>query len=208
MSSSGKASYAGLRSCGAGAGRVHLKAPLPSADAVRQTILRRVPGPKLKRLFALALAAASLAACAQSSVVSRKSEFSAASRPATPQHQRAASWMAPAPAVRSRPPFVPSRTAAEPPATSQGLASFYTEGTRTANGERFDTHALTAAHPTLPFGTHLRVTNVATGRSVTVRVNDRGPYVPGRIVDVSYSAAESLGMVGRGVAKVKLDIVR
>jgi rare lipoprotein A len=94
------------------------------------------------------------------------------------------------------------------PAASQGLASFYTEGTRTANGERFDTHALTAAHPTLPFGTHLRVTNVATGRSVTVRVNDRGPYVPGRIVDVSYSAAESLGMVGRGVAKVKLDVVR
>ena len=94
------------------------------------------------------------------------------------------------------------------PPASQGLASFYTEGTRTASGEKFDTHELTAAHPTLPFGTHLRVTNVATGRSVTVRVNDRGPYVPGRIVDVSYSAAASLGMVGRGVAKVKLDVVQ
>jgi rare lipoprotein A len=58
----------------------------------------------------------------------------------------------------------------------------------------------------LPFGTRLRVTNVATGRSVTVRVNDRGPFVPGRVVDVSYAAAETLGMVGRGIAKVKLDV--
>ena len=91
---------------------------------------------------------------------------------------------------------------------SQGVASFYTEGTETASGEKFDTHELTAAHPTLPFGTKLRVTNTATGRSVTVRVNDRGPYVPGRIVDVSYSAANALGMVNKGVANVKLDVVR
>ena len=91
---------------------------------------------------------------------------------------------------------------------SQGLASFYTEGKETASGEKFDTHELTAAHPTLPFGTRLRVTNVATGRSVTVRVNDRGPYVRGRAVDVSYSAAEALGMVGQGVAKVKMDVVQ
>jgi len=89
-----------------------------------------------------------------------------------------------------------------------GVASFYTEGERTASGEKFDTHELTAAHPTLPFGTKLRVTNVATGRSVTVRVNDRGPYVHGRVVDVSYSAAQSLGMVGKGVANVKLDVVQ
>jgi rare lipoprotein A len=72
----------------------------------------------------------------------------------------------------------------------------------------FDAHQLTAAHPTLPFGTRLRVTNVTTGKSVTVRVNDRGPFKHGRIVDVSYSAAQSLGMVGRGVAKVKLDVVQ
>jgi rare lipoprotein A len=67
---------------------------------------------------------------------------------------------------------------------------------------------LTAAHPTLPFGTRVRVTNVATGRSVTVRVNDRGPFVHGRVIDVSQAAAEELGMVGRGVTKVKLDVVR
>ena len=89
-----------------------------------------------------------------------------------------------------------------------GLASFYTEGTRTASGEAFNTRALTAAHPSLPFGTKLRVTNVTNGQSVTVRVNDRGPYVPGRVVDVSYSAAEQLGMVKGGVAKVKLDVVQ
>ena len=90
---------------------------------------------------------------------------------------------------------------------SRGLASFYTEGAQTASGERFDAHEMTAAHPTLPFGTRLRVTNVATGKSVTVRVNDRGPFVSGRVVDVSYAAAETLGMIGRGVAQVKLDVV-
>ncbi|MEH2533893.1 rare lipoprotein A [Bradyrhizobium sp. AZCC 1588] len=91
---------------------------------------------------------------------------------------------------------------------SHGIASFYTEGTKTASGEKFNTLEMTAAHPTLPFGTKLRVTNLASGRSVTVRVNDRGPYVQGRIVDVSYSAADALGMVGKGVTKVKLDVVQ
>jgi rare lipoprotein A len=88
------------------------------------------------------------------------------------------------------------------------VASFYHEGTVTASGETFNTYQFTAAHRTLPFGTRLRVTNVATGRYVTVRVNDRGPFVPGRVVDVSYSAAEKLGMVSDGIAKVKLDVLR
>ncbi|WP_459976372.1 septal ring lytic transglycosylase RlpA family protein, partial [Mycoplasmoides pneumoniae] len=91
---------------------------------------------------------------------------------------------------------------------SQGVASFYSDEQETASGEKFNAHELTAAHPTLPFGTKLRVTDVKTGRSVTVRVNDRGPYVPGRIVDVSYSAAQSLGMIGKGVANVRLDVVQ
>ena len=90
---------------------------------------------------------------------------------------------------------------------SHGVASFYSEGTKTASGEKFNALEMTAAHPTLPFGTKLRVTNLSSGRSVTVRVNDRGPYIQGRIVDVSYSAADALGMVGKGVAKVKLDVV-
>ena len=110
--------------------------------------------------------------------------------------------------MKKHTPFALPHNTAGTQTASQGLASFYSEGTRTASGEKFDANELTAAHPTLPFGTRLRVTNVATGRSVTVRVNDRGPYVQGRIVDVSYSAAASLGMVGRGVANVKLDVVQ
>ena len=92
--------------------------------------------------------------------------------------------------------------------SSSGMASYYSSGSRTANGEQFNPNEFTAAHRTLPFGTKLRVTNVSTGQSVTVRVNDRGPFVPGRVVDVSSSAAESLGMTGKGVAKVKLDVVQ
>jgi rare lipoprotein A len=109
--------------------------------------------------------------------------------------------------ARKHTPFASNKKAAGTQVASRGIASFYTEGTQTASGEKFNTNELTAAHPTLPFGTRLRVTNVASGRSVTVRINDRGPYVAGRVVDVSYAAAETLGMVGGGVAKVKLDVV-
>jgi len=92
-------------------------------------------------------------------------------------------------------------------AALHGLATFYTDDAETASGERFDSRQMTAAHRTLPFGTRVRVTNVTNGRSVTVRVNDRGPFIPGRIVDVTSAAAEALGMVGQGVAEVRLDIV-
>ena len=104
--------------------------------------------------------------------------------------------------------YVAARNAPAATTASHGVASFYTEGTKTASGEKFNTMDMTAAHPTLPFGTKLRVTNVSTGQAVTVRVNDRGPFVQGRVVDVSYSAADALGMVGKGVAKVKLDVVQ
>ncbi|MFL6840115.1 MAG: septal ring lytic transglycosylase RlpA family protein [Bradyrhizobium sp.] len=104
-------------------------------------------------------------------------------------------------------PFVQRKGAGETKTASQGVASFYSEDTETASGEKFDARKLTAAHPTLPFGTRLRVTDVKSGRSVMVRVNDRGPYVQGRVVDVSYSAAQSLGMVGKGLANVRLDVV-
>jgi rare lipoprotein A len=92
--------------------------------------------------------------------------------------------------------------------SGEGLASFYGSDQQTANGERFNPRALTAAHRTLPFGTKVRVTNVRSGRSVTVRINDRGPFVHGRVIDVSQAAAEELGIVGRGIAKVKLDVVQ
>ena len=111
-------------------------------------------------------------------------------------------------AARKHTPFASRRDAGGIKTASHGVASFYSEGTQTASGEKFNPLEMTAAHPTLPFGTKLRVTNVASGQSVTVRVNDRGPYVRGRVVDVSYSAADALGMVGKGVAKVKLDVVQ
>ncbi len=76
---------------------------------------------------------------------------------------------------------------------------------QTANGERFDMGALTMAHPTLPFGTRVRVTNLGNGRSVVVRVNDRGPFVGHRIADVSRGAAAQLGIVSRGVARVRIE---
>jgi rare lipoprotein A len=101
----------------------------------------------------------------------------------------------------------PVTTGSLPRGASVGVASFYTEGTHTANGERLNPNALTAAHPSLPFGTRLRITSVASGRSVVVRVNDRGPFIKGRAVDVSYSAAKELGMTERGVAKVKMEVV-
>ena len=181
------------------ANRIHLDAPLVSAAGVRNVI----------RLFAVALVAALLAACAQSSVVTRKSELVSASRQASLEQNRQTSFVTNrrVAIARKHTPFASHKNAAETEVASHGLASFYTEGTQTANGEKFDTNELTAAHRTLPFGTRLRVTSVATGRSVTVRVNDRGPFIPGRVVDVSYSAARTLGMVGGGVAKVKLDVV-
>jgi len=179
---------------------VHPGAALVSAAAIRRTV----------RLFAVALGAASLAACAQSSVVTKNSERVAATRQASLEPKRTTLLATNrTPVVTEKRSLLSSpKNAAETPAASHGLASFYRTGKQTANGEEFDARALTAAHRTLPFGTRLRVTNVATGRSVMVRVNDRGPFIPGRVVDVSHSAAEALGMVGDGVAKVKLDVVR
>jgi rare lipoprotein A len=161
------------------------------------------------RLLSVALAGALLAACAQSSVVTRNSGFTG-SRQASLRHDRTTSFVTQSRVASTarHTPFAHHKNTAGTQMASHGLASFYTEGTQTASGEKFDTNELTAAHPTLPFGTRLRVTNVATGRSVTVRINDRGPYVAGRVVDVSYSAAQSLGMVGKGVANVKLDVVQ
>ena len=92
-----------------------------------------------------------------------------------------------------------------------GLASYYAakfHGKRTASGERFSQKLLTAAHLTLPFGTQLKVTNLRNMKSVIVRVNDRGPHVRGRMVDLSRAAAEHLGITRSGVARVKLEILK
>jgi rare lipoprotein A len=99
-----------------------------------------------------------------------------------------------------------------PPSSSgfvqQGLASWYGgkfHGRTTANGERFDMYRLTAAHKTLPFDTRVRVTNLQNGRDTLVRINDRGPFVRGRIIDLSYGAARGLGMVEDGVVPVRIE---
>lgn len=94
-----------------------------------------------------------------------------------------------------------------PAVLAQGRASWYGlafHDRKTASGEKFDMNAFTAAHPTLPFGTLVLVRNPANGRGVVVRINDRGPYTGGRIIDVSFAAARALGIVGLGTRNVVL----
>jgi rare lipoprotein A len=179
--------------------------------------------PSLTALAAIVPILATLSACAPSPFFQNKTQFAA---PAPAPTRQAALDLRTAPSgniarhsvvrkvtvARKPDPATPAVLDAHPAAkansSAYGVASFYTEDEWTASGERFNTHAMTAAHPTLPFGTRLRVTNVTNGRSVVVRINDRGPFVPGRVVDLSESAAESLGMVERGIVKVKLDVVQ
>jgi rare lipoprotein A len=171
------------------------------------------------RIFAVIVTAATLAACAQSSVVRNSASYQAA--PDTPDGWNRSAALRPtarrvagvrkihgatrhvAMGHKKR-----ARLARHVGVGSRQVASFYGHDSETASGEKFDPHELTAAHRTLPFGTRLRVTNLTNGRSVMVRVNDRGPFVRGRTVDVSASAAEALKMTDRGVVNVKLDVVR
>jgi rare lipoprotein A len=92
-------------------------------------------------------------------------------------------------------------------ATQTGLASYYKSGKVTANGESFNPHGLTAAHRTLPFGTKVRVVNDRTGRAVVVRINDRGPFIRGRIIDLALGAARQVGLTSSGVAKVTISVL-
>ena len=89
-----------------------------------------------------------------------------------------------------------------------GLASYYWQEQMTSSGEHFDKRALTAAHKTLPLGTRVRVTNISNGKSTIVRINDRGPFKPGRVIDLSEAAAEQIAMTGPGIARVAIDVVR
>jgi rare lipoprotein A len=95
--------------------------------------------------------------------------------------------------------------------TEEGKASYYSNklaGRKMANGEKYNPKKLTAAHKTLPFGTRIKVTNLETKKSVKVKVTDRGPFSPGRIVDLSYSAADKLNILKAGVAPVKLKVIK
>lgn len=124
------------------------------------------------------------------------------------------------PAPHDHPSSAVDLTAIEPPieqpassvseTLGSGRASFYGKrfhGRRTASGEAFDMHAMTAAHRTLPFGSMVRVTNRANGRSVVVRINDRGPFHGNRVIDVSRAAATELGLIGAGSGEVTLELL-
>ena len=121
-------------------------------------------------------------------------------RPATPA----------TPATLPSPSTAPSTPPSNGAYQAVGVASWYGarfHGRTTASGEPYDMHALTAAHPSLPFGTRVRVTNLANGRSVVVRINDRGPFVKRRIIDLSRHAAEHLGFRDAGLAKVRVEVI-
>ena len=123
---------------------------------------------------------------------------------AQPRRESATAAPTPAPVVVARP------APAAPRVVQTGAASWYGpahHGKKTASGEAFDMYALTAAHRSLPLGTRIRVTNVANGRAIDVRINDRGPVIPGRIIDLSYGAARALGAVGDGVFRVRIAIL-
>ena len=106
-------------------------------------------------------------------------------------------------------PAAPRREAAYMPAANlgSGIASYYWQGQRTASGAAFNPDGLTAAHRTLPFGTRVRVTHTGNGRSVDVVINDRGPFIGGRVIDLSRGAARVIGMTGSGLANVRMEVL-
>ncbi len=113
-------------------------------------------------------------------------------------------------AGNARPSARNARAARTAPATSGGssvVASYYWQPQRVASGGWFNPSAMTAAHKTLPFGTKVRVTNLKTGKSVVVRINDRGPFIRGRVIDLSLGAARIVGLTASGVARVSFDVV-
>jgi rare lipoprotein A len=106
---------------------------------------------------------------------------------------------------------LPAVAKVAPGHTENGIASYYHDrfhGRKTANGERFDQGAYTAAHKTLPLGSTVRVTRTDTGKSIVVRINDRGPFIKGRVIDLSRRAARDLGMIEKGLVKVKVEVIR
>ncbi|PLZ89666.1 hypothetical protein CEN44_12545 [Fischerella muscicola CCMEE 5323] len=116
----------------------------------------------------------------------------------------------PAPSPVSLPAKLPHKLAVKVQDTFKGIASYYGHdfsGNKTATGERFNPNGMTAAHRSLPFGTRVRVTNTRNGRSVVVRINDRGPYIRGRVIDLSLGAARILGMMGSGIAPVRIEVL-
>jgi rare lipoprotein A len=139
-------------------------------------------------------------ACGDSSRAANKPSYKKASRAERASKQAYRSAAAKPRAVRKS-----SGSVASYGGGSSGIASYYWQGQQTASGARFNPNGLTAAHRTLPFGTRVRVTNQSNGRSVVVTINDRGPFIKGRIIDLSRGAAQVIGMTGAGLARVSVD---
>lgn len=161
------------------------------------------PGGRLAARLALLMALASLlAGCAHRTPTARAP--APAPQQQVPSYPAPSAPGAPVPSPSGIPPAVPGQFVEE------GIASWYGvpfNGHRTSDGEVYDMYGFTAAHRTLPFGSIVQVTDLANGRHVDVRINDRGPFVRNRIIDLSYSAAKALGMVGPGTAPVRLEVV-
>jgi rare lipoprotein A len=133
---------------------------------------------------------------------------STAGRAVTPLQPQAAIELPVLAPAQEEPALLPEEDAAEH--IGDGEASYYGKelaGNRTASGERFNPSALTAAHRTLPLGSKIRVTNKGNGKSVVVRINDRGPFTKNRLIDISYAAAERIQMVRAGKARVRLELL-
>jgi rare lipoprotein A len=176
-------------------------------------------GNRILGLGARSLTARSLQALALASLFGLAPLAASTADPAAPSAQPATSAavielvpLAPTTEVFASEPAIapPAPSAPQETVLGRGSASYYAakfDGRPTASGERFDNDAMTAAHRTLPFGTLVRVTNLANGRSVIVRINDRGPFTRGRTIDVSRAAAEELGLVARGHGMVELAVI-
>ncbi|MBT3344597.1 MAG: septal ring lytic transglycosylase RlpA family protein [Gemmatimonadetes bacterium] len=170
----------------------------------------RVTGVAVCTLVVVCLAAGSMTACVPRPIYHSDGSVPAPTRDPRPRRQ----------AARSKPPTVSRPTQTAHPVDPQnistanayqiGVASYYGEpfhGRKTANGEVFNMYKLTAAHRVLPLGTITKVTNLSNGRWVVVKVNDRGPFIEGRILDLSFAAALELEMVQAGTSKVMIEIV-
>ncbi len=155
---------------------------------------KRIPRP-----FALIALAGSLAGC----VTTNANLATVATAPS----RAAGEWKTAAIAPFRPKPLPYFRAPHASPRSFDGVASYYSEGSQVATGARFEPNGLTAAHRWLPFGTRVRVSDPKTGRSVVVTINDRGPFVHGRVLDLSVGAARALGIQGRGVSRVHGEVL-
>jgi rare lipoprotein A len=158
--------------------------------------------------LALALSMVALAGCAHRTYTTQPPVLTVPEQPSTAPTPASSAEI---PSLASGPPPAVERQPAVPGAyVEEGVASWYGvpfDGRRTSNGEIYDMHQFTAAHRTLPFGAIVRVTNIRNGKQIEVRINDRGPFVANRVIDLSLSATQAIDMVGPGTSPVRLEII-